>query len=43
MAARAWTDVRVQGRTYVTCQSKRDRKPSLSGINRRGSKDSRLR
>jgi phage/conjugal plasmid C-4 type zinc finger TraR family protein len=30
-------------RTCVACQAKRDRKPALSGINRRGSKDSQLR
>jgi len=30
-------------RTCVTCQAERDRRPSLSGINRRGSKDSQLR
>jgi phage/conjugal plasmid C-4 type zinc finger TraR family protein len=30
-------------RTCIACQSKRDKQPSLSGINRRGSKDSQLR
>lgn len=30
-------------RTCVTCQSERDHRPALSGINRRGSKDSQLR
>jgi len=30
-------------RTCVACQSLRDRRPSYSGINRRGSKDSQLR
>ncbi|PXA84785.1 DksA/TraR family C4-type zinc finger protein [Nostoc sp. 3335mG] len=30
-------------RTCVGCQSERDRKPVLGGINRRGSKDSQLR
>jgi phage/conjugal plasmid C-4 type zinc finger TraR family protein len=30
-------------RTCVACQAKRDRKPSIFGINRRGSKDSQLR
>lgn len=30
-------------RTCVNCQSARDRRPSSSGINRRGSKDSQLR
>jgi RNA polymerase-binding transcription factor DksA len=30
-------------KTGVTCQSERDRGPALSGINRRGSKDSQLR
>jgi len=30
-------------RTCVACQSARDKQPSYSGINRRGSKDSRLR
>ncbi len=30
-------------RTCVACQSKRDERPSFSGINRRGSKDSQLR
>jgi phage/conjugal plasmid C-4 type zinc finger TraR family protein len=30
-------------RTCIACQAERDRKPSFSGINRRGSKDSQLR
>jgi phage/conjugal plasmid C-4 type zinc finger TraR family protein len=30
-------------RTCVTCRSERDRRPTLSGINRRRSKDSQLR
>jgi phage/conjugal plasmid C-4 type zinc finger TraR family protein len=30
-------------RTCVGCQSQRDRRPSFSGFNRRGSKDSQLR
>lgn len=30
-------------RTCVSCQSDRDQRPQLSGINRRGSKDSQLR
>lgn len=30
-------------RTCVACQSMRDKRPSFSGINRRGSKDSQLR
>lgn len=30
-------------RTCVACQSSRDKRPSYSGINRRGSKDSQLR
>ncbi|MFM5894165.1 MAG: DksA/TraR family C4-type zinc finger protein [Novosphingobium sp.] len=30
-------------RTCVACQSVRDKRPSMSGINRRGSKDSQLR
>ncbi len=30
-------------RTCVPCQVKRDQRPSFSGINRRGSKDSQLR
>jgi phage/conjugal plasmid C-4 type zinc finger TraR family protein len=30
-------------RTCVACQSQRDKRPSFSGINRRGSKDSQLR
>jgi phage/conjugal plasmid C-4 type zinc finger TraR family protein len=30
-------------RTCVGCQSERDQRPSFSGINRRGSKDSQLR
>jgi len=30
-------------RTRVGCQSLRDKRPSYSGINRRGSKDSQLR
>jgi phage/conjugal plasmid C-4 type zinc finger TraR family protein len=30
-------------RTCVACQSGRDKRPSLSAINRRGSKDSQLR
>ena len=30
-------------RTCVACQNQRDRRPALSGINRRGSKDSQLR
>jgi len=30
-------------RTCVACQSLRDRRPTYSGINRRGSKDSQLR
>jgi phage/conjugal plasmid C-4 type zinc finger TraR family protein len=30
-------------RTCVTCQSAREKRPSFSGINRRGSKDSQLR
>lgn len=30
-------------RTCVACQSARDKRPSFSGINRRGSKDSQLR
>lgn len=30
-------------RTCVACQSARDKRPSYSGINRRGSKDSQLR
>jgi phage/conjugal plasmid C-4 type zinc finger TraR family protein len=30
-------------RTCVACQSQRDKRPSASGINRRGSKDSQLR
>ncbi|MDO7841906.1 DksA/TraR family C4-type zinc finger protein [Sphingomonas immobilis] len=30
-------------RTCVACQSERDKRPALSGINRRGSKDSQLR
>jgi len=30
-------------RTCVACQSSRDKRPSLSGFNRRGSKDSQLR
>ncbi|MGD9925720.1 MAG: DksA/TraR family C4-type zinc finger protein [Pseudorhodoplanes sp.] len=30
-------------RTCVACQGARDRRPVLSGINRRGSKDSQLR
>lgn len=30
-------------RTCVTCQGERDARPVLSGINRRGSKDSQLR
>jgi phage/conjugal plasmid C-4 type zinc finger TraR family protein len=30
-------------RTCVACQSLRDKRPSYSGINRRGSKDSQLR
>lgn len=30
-------------RTCVGCQSTRDKRPSYSGINRRGSKDSQLR
>lgn len=30
-------------RTCVPCQTKRDKLPSHSGINRRGSKDSQLR
>lgn len=30
-------------RTCVACQAERDRKPSFSSINRRGSKDSQLR
>lgn len=30
-------------RTCVPCQSVRDRRPSFSGMNRRGSKDSQLR
>lgn len=30
-------------RTCVACQGERDRRPSFSSINRRGSKDSQLR
>ena len=30
-------------RTCVACQSARDKRPTVSGINRRGSKDSQLR
>ncbi|MFB0872591.1 MULTISPECIES: DksA/TraR family C4-type zinc finger protein [unclassified Sphingobium] len=30
-------------RTCVACQSARDKRPTYSGINRRGSKDSQLR
>ena len=30
-------------RTCVPCQSVRDKRPSFSGMNRRGSKDSQLR
>lgn len=30
-------------RTCVACQSARDKRPNLGGINRRGSKDSQLR
>ena len=30
-------------RTCVACQGERDRRPTLTGINRRGSKDSQLR
>jgi phage/conjugal plasmid C-4 type zinc finger TraR family protein len=30
-------------RTCVACQSARDKRPTFSGINRRGSKDSQLR
>ncbi len=30
-------------RTCVDCQSQRDSRPTFSGINRRGSKDSQLR
>ena len=30
-------------RTCVQCQSARDKRPALGGINRRGSKDSQLR
>jgi len=30
-------------RTCVACQSTRDKRPSSTGINRRGSKDSQLR
>jgi phage/conjugal plasmid C-4 type zinc finger TraR family protein len=30
-------------RTCVPCQSARDKRPSYTGINRRGSKDSQLR
>lgn len=30
-------------RTCVACQASRDKRPSYSGINRRGSKDSQLR
>jgi phage/conjugal plasmid C-4 type zinc finger TraR family protein len=30
-------------RTCIACQTARDRTPSFSGINRRGSKDSQLR
>ena len=30
-------------RTCVACQSARDKRPSYTGINRRGSKDSQLR
>jgi phage/conjugal plasmid C-4 type zinc finger TraR family protein len=30
-------------RTCIACQSRRDKRPSFSGINRRGSKDSQLR
>jgi len=30
-------------RTCVACQSSRDKRPTYSGINRRGSKDSQLR
>jgi phage/conjugal plasmid C-4 type zinc finger TraR family protein len=30
-------------RTCVSCQSRRDKRPAFSGINRRGSKDSQLR
>ncbi len=30
-------------RTCVACQALRDKRPSFSGINRRGSKDSQLR
>jgi len=30
-------------RTCIGCQSERDKRPALSGINRRGSKDSQLR
>lgn len=30
-------------KTCLRCQSARDRKPSIGGINRRGSKDSQLR
>ena len=31
------------GRTCVACQSERDKRPTFTGINRRGSKDSQLR
>jgi phage/conjugal plasmid C-4 type zinc finger TraR family protein len=30
-------------RTCIACQSRRDKRPSPGGINRRGSKDSQLR
>ena len=30
-------------RTCVACQSERDKRPTFTGINRRGSKDSQLR
>jgi phage/conjugal plasmid C-4 type zinc finger TraR family protein len=30
-------------RTCIACQSARDKRPTFSGINRRGSKDSQLR
>jgi phage/conjugal plasmid C-4 type zinc finger TraR family protein len=33
----------IGARTCVACQSARDKQPSYSGINRRGSKDSQLR
>ncbi len=33
----------IGARTCVACQAARDKQPSYSGINRRGSKDSQLR